>query len=60
MDQDGPNVRLLCQGRELVLTPRFSPTNQEIAFMSYMSDQPRVVLMRLDTGSARSLATFRA
>ena len=34
MDQDGANVRLLSQGQELVLTPRFSPTNQEITYMS--------------------------
>jgi TolB protein len=34
MDQDGANVRLLTQGKELVLTPRFSPTNQEITYMS--------------------------
>ena len=41
MDQDGFNVRLLSKGQELVLTPRFSPTNQEITFMSYTGDQPR-------------------
>ena len=35
MDQDGANVRLLSQGRELVLTPRFSPTAQEITYMQY-------------------------
>ena len=27
MDQDGANIRLLSQGQELVLTPRFSPTS---------------------------------
>ncbi|MET0638950.1 MAG: Tol-Pal system protein TolB, partial [Hyphomicrobium sp.] len=50
MDQDGANVRLLTQGQELVLTPRFSPTNQEITYMSYTSDQPRVFIMNLETG----------
>jgi TolB protein len=50
MDQDGHNVRLLSQGQELVLTPRFSPTNQEITYMTYVREQPRVVLMRLDSG----------
>jgi TolB protein len=50
MDQDGANVRLLSQGRELVLTPRFSPTAQEITFMQYTGDQPRVFLMNLETG----------
>ena len=44
MDQDGANVRLLSQGRELVLTPRFSPSSQDITFMQYTGDQPRVFL----------------
>jgi TolB protein len=58
MDQDGHNVRLLSQGQELVLTPRFSPTNQEITYMSYTRDQPRVVLMRLDTGQREIVGDF--
>jgi TolB protein len=58
MDQDGFNVRLLSQGHELVLTPRFSPTNQEITYMSYIREQPRVVLMRLDTGQREVIGDF--
>jgi TolB protein len=34
MDQDGANNRLLTDGRALVLTPRFSPTAQEITYLS--------------------------
>jgi TolB protein len=58
MDQDGANVRLLSQGRELVLTPRFSPTSQEIAFMQYTGDQPRVFLMNLETGNRELVGDF--
>jgi TolB protein len=32
MDQDGANVRYLTRGDELVLTPRFSPSSQEVAY----------------------------
>ena len=35
MDQDGANNRFLTDGRALVLTPRFSPTAQEITYLSY-------------------------
>ena len=35
MDQDGANVRYLTDGNDLVLTPRFNPTAQEITYMSY-------------------------
>ena len=58
MDQDGANVRLLSQGRELVLTPRFSPTAQEITFMQYTGDQPRVFLMNLETGKRELVGDF--
>jgi TolB protein len=58
MDQDGANVRLLTQGAELVLTPRFSPTSQEITFLQYIGEQPRVQLMNLDTGARETLGNF--
>ena len=59
MDQDGANVRLLSQGSELVLTPRFSPTRQEIAYTQYTRDQPRVVLLDLVTNKRQVLGNFR-
>ncbi|MGD9668005.1 MAG: Tol-Pal system beta propeller repeat protein TolB [Hyphomicrobiaceae bacterium] len=58
MDQDGANVRLLSQGQNLVLTPRFSPNNQEITYMSYAGDKPRVYLMNLETGRQHVVGDF--
>ncbi len=58
MDQDGANIRLLSQGRELVLTPRFSPTTQEIAFLQYQGEQPRVFVMNLESGQREPLGSF--
>ncbi len=58
MDQDGENVRLLSNGNELVLTPRFSPNSQEITFMSYAEGQPRVFLMNLETGQRQVVGNF--
>jgi TolB protein len=58
MDQDGQNIRLLSKGQELVLTPRFSPTNQEITFMSYAGEQPRVFLMNLENGRREIVGDF--
>ncbi len=58
MDQDGANVRLLSKGNEIVLTPRFSPTSNEITFMSYTADQPRVFLMNLETGERQLVGNF--
>ena len=58
MDQDGANIRLLSQGKELVLTPRFSPTQHEITFMQYTGDQPRVFLLNIETGQRELVGNF--
>ncbi len=58
MDQDGANVRLLTQGQELVLTPRFSPVAQEITFMTYAKGQTRVFVMNLETGQRDLVGEF--
>jgi TolB protein len=50
MDQDGKNLRVLTKGQSLVLTPRFSPNNQEITFTSYEKGQPRVIRYNLGNG----------
>ena len=44
MDQDGANHRFLTDGRVLVLTPRFSPTTQEITYLAYYNNRPRVYI----------------
>jgi TolB protein len=58
MDQDGANVRLLTQGQELVLTPRFNPVASEIAYMAYTKDQPHVFLMNLENGKREAVGEF--
>jgi TolB protein len=58
MDQDGANHRFLTAGRELVLTPRFSPSRQEITYLSYFGDKPRVYVYNIDTGQQEVLGDF--
>ena len=58
MDQDGQNLRYLTDGRHLVLTPRFSPTAQEITYLSYEGGVPRVYLRQIDTGQQELLGDF--
>src|SRR5690606_30315749 len=58
MDQDGFNHRYLTDGRSLVLTPRFSPTLQELTYLSYSGDQPRVYIYNVDTGRQEVLGEF--
>jgi len=59
MDQDGANVRYLTRGEDLVLTPRFNPTAQEITYMSYAGNQqPKVYLLNIETGQRELVGDF--
>ena len=58
MDQDGFNVRMLTNGSDLVFSPRFSPNRQEVAYMSFANQQPRVYLLQLDTGQREVVGNF--
>jgi len=58
MDQDGENNRILSDGRAMVLTPRFSPTMQQITYMAYYNNRPRVYLFNIDTGTQKVLGDF--
>lgn len=58
MDQDGANVRYLTRGEDLVLTPRFSPSTQEITYMSFGQREPRVYLLNIETGQREIVGNF--
>jgi TolB protein len=58
MDQDGANHKFLTDGGTLVLTPRFSPTHQEITYLAYYNNKPRVYIFNLDTGQQEVLGDF--
>jgi TolB protein len=58
MDQDGFNPRMLTRGQELVLTPRFSPNSQEIVYLSYHNNNPRVYLLDIETGQQEVVGDF--
>lgn len=58
MDQDGENHQYLTDGSFLVLTPRFSPTSQEITYLAYFKNEPRVYIFNLETGQQELLGSF--
>jgi TolB protein len=58
MDQDGFNIRALTDGKDLVLTPRFSPSTNEITYMSFGNSEPRVYLMNIDTKQREIVGEF--
>ena len=58
MDQDGANVRYLTEGDELVVTPRFSPSRQELAYASLASDNWHVYVLNIETGQRELIGNF--
>ncbi len=61
MDQDGANPIPLTDGLNYqVLTPRFSPTQQQITYMALYDDRPgQVFLFNIETGEQERLGQFR-
>lgn len=59
MDQDGANLDYLTDGRDLVLTPRFSPDGRKVVYMSFQDGgRPRVSLLDVQTRRRMSLGNF--
>jgi TolB protein len=53
MDQDGANHRFVTNGQNIVLTPRFAPNQQTIAYMSYVGLKPRIYVYDVGSGTQR-------
>jgi TolB protein len=59
MDQDGANLRYLTGGDTLVVSPRYSPVSQDVAFMSQkLGEQPRVQVLNIDSGARQVVGNF--
>ena len=58
MDMDGANVKYLTTGEKLVVTPRFSPSAQQVAYMSFGEGDPKVTLLDLESGQRQPVGNF--
>ena len=58
MDQDGENHFYLTDGKTLVLTPRFAPSAQKIAYLSFDKGKPRIFIMDMTTWQIQDLGFF--
>ena len=59
MDQDGANVHYLTRGDDLVVTPRFSPSTQEVTYMAMAGEgDPKVFLLNVGSGEREPLGDF--
>ena len=60
MDMDGANMKYIggSEADSLVVTPRFSPSAQQVAYMSFNSAEPKVTLLNLETGQREAVGNF--
>jgi TolB protein len=58
MDYDGANVQFLTDGSSMALSPQFNPTRQQLAFVSFQGNNPRVYLFDLQSGSQSLVGSF--
>jgi len=58
VDQDGANPRYLSRGEDLVVTPRFSPSSQDVTYMAFGAGEPRVFLMNIENGQREVVGNF--
>jgi TolB protein len=58
MDMDGADVKYLTSGDTLVVTPRFSPSAQQVAYMSFREGDPKVTLLNLESGQREAVGNF--
>ncbi len=58
MDQDGENHQYLTSGKDLVLTPRFSPDGKKVLYLSYKNGTPQVHMLNLRNGRSKLIGNF--
>jgi TolB protein len=58
MDYDGANNQFLTDGSSMALSPQYNPTRQQLAFVSFQDNNPRVYLFDLQTGAQRLIGAF--
>ncbi len=59
IDQDGANFKALSGNEELVVTPRFSPSSQEVAYMGFMpGSDPKVYILDVAAGRREVVGNF--
>jgi len=58
MDFDGENHKYLTDGRNLVLTPRFSPNADKVLYLAYVKNTARVYIKDIKTGREHIVGDF--
>lgn len=57
-DYDGRRARTLLESREPIMSPSWSPTGEEVAYVSFETSLPRIYIQNVATGQRRQITNY--
>lgn len=58
MDYDGQNTQFLTDGSSMATSPQYNPSRQQLAFVSFEGNNPRVYTFDMQSGTKRLVGAF--
>jgi TolB protein len=58
MDYDGQNSQFLTDGSSMAISPQYNPTRQQLAYVSFQDNNPRVYLFDLQSGAESLIGSY--
>ena len=57
-DYDGARPQVLLRSREPIMSPNWSPDGNEVAYVSFETDLPRIYIQNIATGERRQITNY--
>jgi TolB protein len=57
-DYDGQRAQVLLESREPVMSPSWSPNGQDVAYVSFETNLPRIYIQNIATGQKRQITNY--
>ena len=57
-DYDGARAQVLLRSREPIMSPNWSPDGNEVAYVSFETDLPRIYIQNIATGERRQITNY--
>jgi len=57
-DYDGQRAKILLESVEPIMSPSWSPTGRDVAYVSFETDLPRIYIQNIATGDRRQITNY--
>lgn len=57
-DYDGQRAQILLESEEPIMSPSWSPDGQDVAYVSFETDLPRIYIQNIATGQRRQITNY--